>query len=67
MIVDYKTDAIPPAAIGVRATYYRPQLDAYVRAHRDATGEPVSARLLFLTPGAAATEVWLTDDGTGLE
>lgn len=49
MIVDYKTDTVPDAsALAERATYYKPQLDAYVRALEKATGERAGAQLVFL-------------------
>ncbi len=50
VVVDYKTDAVPTAAIGSRVTYYKPQMDAYCDALAAATGSPVSATLLFLNP-----------------
>ena len=56
IIVDYKTDAIPAAAIDARTVYYAPQLEAYERAIADATREPVSARALFLHPDGAAVD-----------
>ena len=49
VIVDYKTDTIRHAsALAERATYYKPQLDAYVRALEAATGERARAELVFL-------------------
>ncbi|MGA1828085.1 UvrD-helicase domain-containing protein [Microbacterium sp.] len=49
VIVDYKTDTIRDAAsLAQRATYYAPQLQAYVRALEAATGERASAELVFL-------------------
>jgi ATP-dependent exoDNAse (exonuclease V) beta subunit len=48
-IVDYKTDAIPAAALDSRVAYYAPQLQAYA-AILPNTGPPV---LLFLNPGGA--------------
>ncbi len=56
VVVDYKTDAIPAAALPSRTAFYRPQVDAYVNALRDATGSAVTGRLLFLNPSAAAVE-----------
>jgi ATP-dependent exoDNAse (exonuclease V) beta subunit len=50
-IVDYKTDAIPAAALDSRVAYYAPQLQAY-SAILPNTGPPI---LLFLNP-AGATE-----------
>lgn len=55
VIVDFKTDAVPGAALAARAEFYRPQMDAYVEALAKATGNPsVSAVLLFLNPEGAA-------------
>ena len=49
-VVDYKTDDIPAAAIGVRTEYYRPQINAYLGCLR-ASGIPVPRGvLLFLSP-----------------
>ncbi|HWD80675.1 MAG TPA: UvrD-helicase domain-containing protein [Kribbella sp.] len=48
-IVDYKTDAIPAAALDSRVAYYAPQLQAYAQI-LPSTGPPV---LLFLNPGTA--------------
>ncbi|ADB33631.1 UvrD/REP helicase [Kribbella flavida DSM 17836] len=49
MIVDYKTDAIPAAALHARIAHYTPQLQAYT------TMLPTKSRatLLFLSPTAA--------------
>jgi ATP-dependent exoDNAse (exonuclease V) beta subunit len=48
VIVDYKTDAVPPGAYPSRLANDAPQLRAYARCVSDATGEPVRAELLFL-------------------
>ncbi|GAA1555459.1 hypothetical protein GCM10009804_10430 [Kribbella hippodromi] len=48
-IVDYKTDAIPAAALASRVAHYAPQLQAYA-AILPNTAPPV---LLFLTPDTA--------------
>ncbi|WP_432877732.1 UvrD-helicase domain-containing protein [Kribbella sp. CA-245084] len=48
-IVDYKTDAIPAAALDSRVAYYAPQLQAY-SAILPNTGPPI---LLFLNPSGA--------------
>jgi ATP-dependent helicase/nuclease subunit A len=54
VIVDYKTDAAPTAALGNRVDYYRPQMAAYALAVTAATGETVArCVLLFLTPTGA--------------
>ena len=57
VIVDYKTDAIPAAALQVRADFYGPQIRAYARAVRAATGAPVSGTLLFLHPQRPAVAI----------
>ncbi|WP_327636077.1 UvrD-helicase domain-containing protein [Kribbella sp. NBC_00482] len=48
-IVDYKTDAIPAAALDSRAAYYAPQLHAYAEILPN-TAPPI---LLFLNPSGA--------------
>ncbi len=53
VVVDYKTDAIPDAAVGARTTYYAPQLQAYERATSVATTQSVRSVLLFLNPEGA--------------
>jgi ATP-dependent helicase/nuclease subunit A len=54
-ILDFKTDAVETAAqIAERASYYRPQLQAYRQAAAALTGlasDRISARLLFVEPG----------------
>ncbi|TWE13220.1 UvrD-helicase domain-containing protein [Rudaeicoccus suwonensis] len=47
VIVDYKTDQIPEAALDTRTAYYRPQLLAYRQMVQTATGLPVSACILL--------------------
>jgi ATP-dependent helicase/nuclease subunit A len=53
VIVDYKTDVIPAAAIAARVAYYRPQMEAYARTLSVAVGDRPSAQLLFLHPAGA--------------
>jgi ATP-dependent exoDNAse (exonuclease V) beta subunit len=54
VVVDYKTDAAPTAALDRRVDYYRPQMAAYALAVAAATGETVARGvLLFLTPTGA--------------
>jgi ATP-dependent exoDNAse (exonuclease V) beta subunit len=54
VILDYKTDAVPAAALESRVAFYTPQMSAYAEALTRALGEPVdSAVLLFLQPTAA--------------
>jgi ATP-dependent helicase/nuclease subunit A len=60
VIVDYKTDAVPAGAIPSRVAYYRPQMEAYLRCLRAATGARLSAELLFLHPTVEATAVRIT-------
>ena len=56
VVVDYKTDAIPLAAVAARAHYYSPQVLAYEQAISAATGAAVRTVLLFLHPDAPALE-----------
>jgi ATP-dependent exoDNAse (exonuclease V) beta subunit len=64
VVVDYKTDTVPVAAIDQRVAFYRPQVAAYVMAIQAATGRPaVRGVLLFLSPsGAVARPVVGLDD-----
>jgi ATP-dependent exoDNAse (exonuclease V) beta subunit len=55
VIVDYKTDAVPEAALDSRVAYYQPQLAAYREALVAATGAAVRTTLLFLHPAGAHT------------
>jgi ATP-dependent helicase/nuclease subunit A len=58
VVVDYKTDAVPSAALDRRTAFYRPQLAAYVAGLTAATSRPVvRAVLLFLYPGGAVERV----------
>src|SRR5690606_27651464 len=58
VVVDYKTDSVPSAALDRRVTFYRPQVAAYAAALAAATSRPVSrAVLLFLSPTGAAERV----------
>ena len=64
VIVDYKTDTIRDAAtLAERATYYKPQLDAYVRALEAATGERARAELVFLNPAGEQGRTVLVSAG----
>jgi ATP-dependent exoDNAse (exonuclease V) beta subunit len=53
IIVDYKTDAIPAAALDARVAYYAPQIQAYSNILPN-TGRPV---LLFLAPTGAHAQI----------
>jgi ATP-dependent exoDNAse (exonuclease V) beta subunit len=54
VIVDYKTDTVPVAALDQRVAFYRPQLAAYAAALQAATGERIArCVLLFLSPTGA--------------
>jgi ATP-dependent helicase/nuclease subunit A len=49
LLVDFKTDSVEPGHEQQVASQYAPQMRAYVRAVRSATGRPVqAAQLLFL-------------------
>lgn len=54
VIVEYKTDDIPDAAIAVRAEYYRPQIEAYLRCAEAAGLQSARGVLLFLDPRTQA-------------
>ncbi len=54
VIIDYKTDAVPTAALDQRVAFYRPQMAAYAAALQAATDEPVTrCVLVFLSPRGA--------------
>lgn len=53
VVVDYKTDALPSAAMKARAAYYAPQLAAYTSVIDSSTGTESTSRLLFLRPDGA--------------
>lgn len=51
VVLDYKTDAVDPGGVGVRAALYAPQLKAYARAVERTCGVRVMRKsLVFLTP-----------------
>ena len=55
VIVDYKTDDVPEAAIPSRVAYYAPQLRAYASIVGTTTGEPVAQPVLvFARPTGPA-------------
>ena len=58
VIVDYKPDTVPAAALDRRVTYYQPQVAAYGTALTAATGQPVAcAVLLCLFPTGAVAKI----------
>ena len=64
VIVDYKTDVIPAAAIPARVNFYRPQIDAYTKTLNAAgVGHRPSGRLLFLRPTGATESQALAVQG----
>ena len=60
VVIDYKTDAIPSAAVTARSHFYTPQINAYVSVVRAAVSSSVSGRLLFLNP-ATSTSVTIEE------
>ena len=56
VVVDYKTDAVPAGGISSRVAYYRPQIEAYLRGIRDATGAEARGVLVFLHPEGSVEE-----------
>ncbi|CAN5294102.1 UvrD-helicase domain-containing protein [soil metagenome] len=53
VIVDYKTDAVPEAAIPARLAFYAPQMQAYVRAFTE-MGMPRPAAVFLFAQGSGA-------------
>jgi ATP-dependent exoDNAse (exonuclease V) beta subunit len=47
VVVDYKTDVVPEAALALRRKYYQPQMDAYVETLATATDADARGALLF--------------------
>ncbi|HET9646617.1 MAG TPA: PD-(D/E)XK nuclease family protein, partial [Microlunatus sp.] len=58
VIVDYKTDAVPAAAVAARVAHYQPQLRAYGTILAAATAAQPRSCLLFLHP-TGSYEEWL--------
>jgi ATP-dependent helicase/nuclease subunit A len=56
-VIDYKTDAVPDAALDARVSYYRPQLEAYRRAVAAATGVVPDTYLAFLAADGSPARV----------
>lgn len=53
-VIDYKTDAIPVAALPERVEFYRPQIEAYLRAvalFGNLPSDRITAALVFTTLG----------------
>jgi hypothetical protein len=56
VIIDYKTDDVPDAALPSRVAYYAPQLRAYATMLEQATGETrPRGVLVFTRPGSSTT------------
>jgi len=54
VVVDYKTDSAPDAALPSRLEYYAPQLNAYRAIVETATGEPAAAPVLVFARETSA-------------
>lgn len=53
VVVDYKTDDVPDAAVPARVAYYQPQVDAYQRILASSVDDRVAEpALVFLRPGS---------------
>ena len=66
VVVDYKTDAVPSAALPARVRVYLPQMAAYAKALEPATGQDVHrATLLFLSPQASTARELDASDWAG--
>ncbi|MBA2574631.1 MAG: UvrD-helicase domain-containing protein [Nocardioidaceae bacterium] len=61
VVVDYKTDAIPSAAVATRSQFYAPQIRAYLATVGKATDSRVAGQLLFLNPHAQARQMGVGD------
>jgi ATP-dependent helicase/nuclease subunit A len=57
VIVDYKTDSAPDAALPSRMEYYAPQLNAYRTIVQTATDEPTAAPILVFARETVARSV----------
>lgn len=60
VVVDYKTDAVPAAALEARTAYYTPQIQAYVDLVTTATGTATKGVLLFLNPTGSVQQRTIT-------
>ncbi len=58
VLIDYKTDRIPPEALLARATYYRPQIRLYARAVEAIYPKPLKEGFLYFLHLGAAVPVW---------
>jgi len=54
VVVDYKTDDAPDAALPSRMEYYAPQLNAYRTIVETATGAPGTAPILLFARSTSA-------------
>jgi ATP-dependent helicase/nuclease subunit A len=57
VLLDYKTDAVPPGGITEIAARYRVQLNYYAQALEKLTGKPVKERFLYLFSAEQAFEL----------
>jgi ATP-dependent helicase/nuclease subunit A len=58
VLIDYKTDRIPPEALRARTTYYRPQIRLYARAVEAIYPKPLKEGFLYFLHLGAAVPVW---------
>ncbi len=58
LLIDYKTDRIPPEAVSARVAHYRPQIRLYARAVAAIYPKPLKEGLLYFLHLGAAVPVW---------
>jgi ATP-dependent helicase/nuclease subunit A len=58
LLIDYKTDRIPPEAVAARVEYYRPQIRLYARAVEAIYSKPLKEGYLYFLHLGAAVPVW---------
>jgi ATP-dependent exoDNAse (exonuclease V) beta subunit len=61
VIVDYKTDDAPDAALPATVGYYAPQLNAYRTIVETAIGEPISPPILVFARSTAPASIQISD------
>jgi ATP-dependent exoDNAse (exonuclease V) beta subunit len=61
VIVDYKTDDAPDAALPATVGYYAPQLNAYRTIVETAIGEPTSPPILVFARSTAPASIQISD------
>ncbi len=58
LLIDYKTDQIPPEAVAARVAHYRPQIRLYARAVAAIYPKPLKEACLYFLHLGASVPVW---------